>query len=121
MFGLFKNEEKSANRWKTLDQQDQLEQLEKESFNAPVVLFKHSTRCSISHMAKSRLESSDSGKEPEIYYLDLIRYRDISNEIADRYNVRHESPQVIVLKDGKAIYHASHGSISMDELIQYAG
>ena len=120
MFGLFNNESASSKLWKTLDQKSQLEELEKESFTSPVVLFKHSTRCSISHMAKGRLESSSEGA-PEIYYLDLIRYRDISNEIAERFNVRHESPQIIIIKDGKAVYNASHGGISMNEIIQYAG
>ncbi len=121
MFGLFNSDKTSSNLWKTLDHKDQLENIDKASYNTPVVLFKHSTRCSISHMAKSRLESSDIDNAPEIYFLDLIRYRDISNEIADRYQVQHESPQIIIIKDGKAIYNASHGSIRMEEIIQYAG
>lgn len=83
-----------------------------------VVIFKHSTRCSISSTAKFRLESKwvDDDQIP-VYYLDLIKYRELSNQIADDFSVYHESPQVLVLKNGKCCYHASHLSISAQEIL----
>lgn len=78
-------------------------------------VFKHSTRCSISNMAKNRLERDWRFDFP-IYYLDLLNYRPISNLIADASNVQHESPQLIVFQNGKAIYAASHNGIVMDDV-----
>lgn len=82
--------------------------------NLAVLLFKHSTRCSISSMALNRLESKwlDNEKIPT-YYLDLIKYRDISNEIASLFNIEHASPQVLLIKNGKCFYSASHSAISV--------
>ena len=90
-----------------------------ESFqdNLGVAIFKHSTRCSISTVAKTRLSSFwDFNDELPIYYLDLITFRDISNFIAENFDVKHESPQLLIIKDGKCIYNASHLSISVKEL-----
>lgn len=84
-----------------------------------VLIFKHSTRCSISAMAKNRFEREwvDNPKIP-VYYLDLLKHRDISDAIADRLSVNHESPQVLVVKNGKCIYHASHNVISVKEILE---
>jgi bacillithiol system protein YtxJ len=105
--------------WNILSTIEQLTEIEKNSFLKPQLLFKHSTRCSISDLALNRLrrEEEKLSTKVDLYYLDLIRYRDISNEIAARYKVEHESPQVIVLSDGKAIYHASHHMILPDTII----
>ncbi len=96
----------------------QLEEVLHESKSEPVVIFKHSTRCSISSVAKSRLESNWDFdiKQLPIYYLDLISYRNISNLIADNFEIEHESPQLILIKNGKCIYHQSHMSISVSDL-----
>ena len=69
-------------------------------------------------MAKSRLERSWDIDESDldIFYLDLIRYRDISNEVEKHYNIRHESPQILIVKDGKVGYHTSHMGISVDAI-----
>ncbi len=106
--------------WNTLESESDLDKIIKQSFldNIGVAIFKHSTRCSISSMAKSRLESKwdfDSEKLP-IHYLDLISFRNISNLIADKFGVQHQSPQILIIKDGKCIYNDSHMSISVDEL-----
>lgn len=103
----------SSVMWNELTELQQLESIDKESFSVPVLLFKHSTRCSISRMALKSFEREytiENGKLKP-YFLDLIRYREVSNEIASRYGVTHQSPQVIVVKDGKAIYNASHSDI----------
>lgn len=83
-----------------------------------VLIFKHSTRCSISSMALNRLEakwSADDLVKP--YMLDLLNYRDISNEIAAVFNVEHASPQVLLIKNGECFYHNSHNGISYTEIM----
>ncbi len=105
--------------WIELNQTNQLEQIKSESFNHPVLIFKHSTRCSISSMALNRLERSWNPQELEglkIYYLDLIQYRPISNQVAEDFEVDHESPQVLIISDGKCAYHNSHMGISYHEV-----
>ncbi len=89
-----------------------------ESSEKPIAIFKHSTRCSISAMAKRRLERNwDIASDfLDIYYLDLIRYRSISNLIEITLEVQHESPQLILLKEGEVVFHTSHNSISVEGL-----
>lgn len=82
-------------------------------------VFKHSTRCSISSMAKSRLEREwKFGAELPIYYLDLLNFREISNSIESISGIQHESPQLIVFSNGKPIYSASHNGIDVSELLE---
>jgi bacillithiol system protein YtxJ len=124
LFDKIFNSDKKENKdtklsWKTLDSLEGLEAAIKRSFEVPVVLFKHSTRCSISSMALHRLERAwnfAEGQEPEMYYLDLIAFRPVSAAIAEQLKVYHESPQLILVKNGEAIYDASHNDITIDEL-----
>jgi bacillithiol system protein YtxJ len=84
------------------------------------VIFKHSTRCSVSMMAKKRFEF-DWAAIPEgtpVYFLDLISYRDVSNKIAEQFQVHHESPQMLLIKNGECIYETSHGEISAEDLAE---
>ncbi len=84
------------------------------------LIFKHSTRCSISMMAKRRFEM-DMDKLPSdmpLYFLDLIKYRDISSQVAHDFQVHHESPQMLLIKDGECILDQSHGGISVDETLE---
>lgn len=106
--------------WNKLTTVDQLDQLSTTSSSIPVLVFKHSTRCSISAVAKWRLEEAWKFSEETIlpYLLDLIEHRDVSNEIAQRWNIIHESPQILVLHDAKVIHHASHLDINVDEIAQ---
>jgi len=107
--------------WLKLVNESQLEEIQNNSFSPKikgVVLFKHSTRCSISSMALSRFERGwtlDQETAPA-YYLDLLNYRPISHLIADKFAVEHESPQILVIKDGKCIYHASHSDINIADI-----
>lgn len=106
--------------WHPLTRIEQLEEAEKESFNRRVGIFKHSTRCGISRMVLRNFESkypSIADDQQKIYFLDLLSNRDISNEIESRYGVRHESPQFLVLKDGKVVRHDSHHGIKAEALI----
>lgn len=84
------------------------------------LIFKHSTRCSVSMMAKRRFEM-DWDAIPEgtaLYFLDLISYRDISAQIAETFQVHHESPQILLIKDGDCVLDASHGDISAEEVAE---
>lgn len=83
-----------------------------------VLLFKHSTRCSISAMALNRLESKwiDDPSIP-LYFLDLLNHRPLSHEIAETYNIEHESPQVLLIRNGRCIYTASHSDIRAQDIL----
>ncbi|HEX8268849.1 MAG TPA: bacillithiol system redox-active protein YtxJ [Flavobacterium sp.] len=104
--------------WKPLTEIKQLDEIAEESATIPVVIFKHSTTCGISRMALKNFERDYTipGAAANIYILDLLEYREISKEIADRFGVTHQSPQILLIKDGKAIYDASHSDIDADAL-----
>lgn len=104
--------------WNHIEQPDQLDQIRAASFQQPQIIFKHSTRCSISSLAKSRLEKQTPPVNSVFHYLDLIRFREISNRIASDFQVYHESPQVLVIKNGDCIYDESHLAISMEEITE---
>ncbi|UUC45052.1 bacillithiol system redox-active protein YtxJ [Flavobacterium cerinum] len=103
--------------WKPLEQTT-LDVLEQQSFEKPAVIFKHSTRCSISRMALKQFdrEFDLDDDQMDLYFLDLLEYRPLSNEIAERFGVQHESPQLLVIKEGKVVYHTSHSGIQADDL-----
>jgi bacillithiol system protein YtxJ len=105
--------------WIELNSQGQVEQLVQDSHTAVQAIFKHSTRCFISKSVKRNFEAEwkGLGTDISVYHLDLIAHRDISNAIAATLGVNHESPQLIVLKDGKVIHHSSHQHISADALM----
>jgi len=105
--------------WHPINSIEQLEQIKTASFTTPQVIFKHSTTCSISRMALDRFERAEAPENVEFHYLDLLNYRPISNEIATFFEVHHESPQVILIKNGECIYDESHYGIMMDELISF--
>lgn len=107
-------------KWTDLIDEEQIEMIKKESHQHPVVIFKHSTRCSISSMAKMRLERAGAPIDVKFYYLDLIRYRAISNKIAQVFDVFHESPQVLLIRNGECIYDESHNGISMEDILEQA-
>src|SRR3970282_2861285 len=98
--------------WNELTDLGQLNEIIAISNEKPVAIFKHSTRCSVSRMALKQFENEfDSSDKVTPYFLDLIAHRDISNEIANRFGVTHQSPQLILIKEGKAIYNVSHSDI----------
>jgi bacillithiol system protein YtxJ len=96
--------------WIDLKSVEQIEEIKEESQNAPVVIFKHSTTCAISAMALSRMQRKSV--DARVYYLDLRAHRDVSNQIASIFDVEHESPQVLIINKGKAVYHSSHSDIN---------
>jgi len=103
--------------WTLLESPDQVNEIKQQQGYS--LIFKHSTRCSISMMAKRRFEM-DWEALPQnlpLYFLDLIKYREISNQVAQDFQVHHESPQLLLIKDGECILDQSHGGISVDETI----
>ena len=111
---MSKPEEKSYLSWLPLNSIEQLEEIKQKSKTEYVFIFKHSTRCSISSIVLKRFEGlfKEEHQELKVYYLDLLNYRNISDEIAHRFDVFHQSPQALLIKEGKCIYDASHSMIS---------
>ncbi len=104
--------------WKKLESEEALQALIEKSNEVPSAIFKHSNRCGVSHIVMKRLEREwdIAGEDLDIYFLDLVNYRDLSDEIETVFGVRHESPQLLVIKDGKSVYDASHGEISLNDI-----
>jgi bacillithiol system protein YtxJ len=101
--------------WLELNSPEQVEEIIHQSTQSPVLIFKHSTTCHISLMVKMRLEQQWSFEIPS-YYLDLKKFRSVSNLVASKFDVYHESPQVLVIKNGECIFDASHFDIQVPEL-----
>ena len=105
--------------WIELESETQLESIKEESTDQPVLIFKHSTTCSISAMAINRLERAWKPEEVsgvKAYYLDLLANRNLSRQVANVFEVMHESPQVLLIRNGTCVYHASHMGISYNEV-----
>ncbi|MBF4464081.1 bacillithiol system redox-active protein YtxJ [Flavobacterium sp. LC2016-12] len=109
--------QKSNVNWIPLTNLAQLNDIENMSNVKPIVIFKHSTRCSISRFALKQFEREyDLDETVDAFFLDLIEHRDVSNEIASKFGVYHESPQLILIKNGKAVYDVSHSEINAEAL-----
>ncbi|ARN77300.1 cytosolic protein [Nonlabens spongiae] len=111
-------EEIKGIEWEHLDSIDQLDNLIKNSKLKPKVIFKHSTRCGISRMALNQFENNyTSGMDQAVYYLlDLIANRDVSNAVAEKLSVQHQSPQVIVIDNEQVIHTESHHGIDIKKI-----
>lgn len=106
--------------WINLSTEEQLSALLEKSFSKAQVIFKHSIRCSISSVVKTRL---DAGKTPEgidFHYLDLINYRSLSDKVAADLKVHHESPQVLLIRNGECIFDESHMAIRLADIEEEA-
>lgn len=106
--------------WIDLTSEEQLDSIVLNSAQKPQLIFKHSTRCSISSMIRSRLEKAAPDTGIDFYYLDLLQFRSLSNMIAERFQVHHESPQVLLIRNGECMYEESHNGIHMDEIVEQA-
>ncbi|MCC5920471.1 MAG: bacillithiol system redox-active protein YtxJ [Cyclobacteriaceae bacterium] len=103
--------------WINLKEEYQIQDIKQASLSEPVLIYKHSTRCSISSMALNRLERGwEDGISIKTYFLDLISYRNLSNAVASEFGVMHESPQVLLIKDQECIFHESHMGINFEAL-----
>ncbi len=104
--------------WIDLTDGFQLDKIKELSKQKVQLIFKHSTRCSISSMAKNRLERIPQNGEIDFNFLDLIKHRHLSNKIAEEFAVYHESPQVLLIKNGECIYNESHSGIEMNGILE---
>lgn len=105
--------------WKPLTSSLELQELIRDSYHSKVLIFKHSTRCSVSTIAKMRLEEKWHellSENPTIYLLDVIANRDLSRQVAQQFEVYHESPQILLIKNGESTHDASHFDITIEEL-----
>ena len=100
--------------WTPITSLEQIDTIKERSKIIPQLIFKHSTRCSISSMVKNRLEKSNPPENVEFYCLDLISYRTVSSKIAEIFNIYHESPQVLLIKNSECMYEESHNAIRME-------
>ena len=122
---VFGNKEKTKKEkkelpWIQLESMDQLDAIAKKSKNKPQVIYKHSSTCGISRMVLNMFsESYDMDLDIDLYFLTIQHHRDVSNRIEDKFDVRHESPQLLVIKKGEVVFHTSHGAISDTDFTKY--
>jgi bacillithiol system protein YtxJ len=116
-----KEQERSNVNWIPLTSLDQLAEIKEQSKRETVLIFKHSTRCGISSMVIKRFEKlfDESMQNMKVYYLDLLNYRDVSNEVGYTFQVMHQSPQLLIIKNETTVFHASHYDITAVNLQQY--
>tara|TARA_R110000751_G_scaffold7805_1_gene31373 strand:- start:3186 stop:3566 length:381 start_codon:yes stop_codon:yes gene_type:complete len=106
--------------WKNLTEVSQLSEIERLSLGKTQVIFKHSTRCGISSMVMNQFVTAfDVDANLDLYYLDLLSYREVSNETGYKFQVMHQSPQLLVIKNGVVVAHASHGAINEIDLTKF--
>ena len=121
-FGNKENNTKKSNAlpWKPLDSIGQLDEIAQESKNKPQLIFKHSTTCGISRMVLNMFTGSyNLDNSADLHFLDLHAHRDVSNEVAIKFGVMHQSPQLLIVKDGEVYFHTSHGAIADIDLKEY--
>lgn len=107
--------------WITLSDVSQLKTINDKSSTKTQVIFKHSTRCGISRMVMNQfVDAYDlTENDLDLYYLDLLNYREVSNEVGFKFQIMHESPQLLVVKNGVVVAHASHGAINDIDLSRF--
>ncbi len=105
-------------KWVAIEREEQVEAIAALSHSRPCVVYKHSTRCSLSSLAKYRLEKEWNLAEDAVatFYIDIIAHRHLSRYLSERFEVYHESPQVLLIRDGECTYDASHLDISVADL-----
>ena len=106
--------------WIHITTPEQIELIRQQSYQLPQLIFKYSTRCSISSMALNRFERAAPPTGIDFYFLDLIKYRNLSHIVAETFKVQHESPQVLLIKNGECVYNESHSGIDLEEITEQA-
>ncbi|MDE1191301.1 MAG: bacillithiol system redox-active protein YtxJ [Arachidicoccus sp.] len=105
--------------WIALEDTHQLSSIKETSFTKTQIIYKHSTTCSISKVVYARLTNWKENVPGDVYYLDLLSHRDVSNAVAEMFDIQHESPQILVIKNGICIYNESHTAIQAYEIAEY--
>ncbi len=121
LFGNKEAKEEPELPWISLRTKEQLLEISDRSKDKPQFIFKHSTTCGISRMVLGMFSESYRFDEhsADLYFLDLHSYREVSNEVAVKFQVIHQSPQLLVIKNGVTVYHTSHGAITETNLEQF--
>ncbi len=120
IFGSSEPKEEKILPWLPLTNVSQLDEIEQRSKTKTQVVFKHSTRCGVSSMVMNQFVSMyDVDTNLDLYYLDLLAHRDVSNEIGYKFQVMHQSPQLLIIKNGTTVAHASHGGINDIDLSRF--
>lgn len=120
IFGGKPESEETKSFWQPIRSEQDLEKLVQQSYQNKVAIFKHSTSCFISKTVLKNFEKeieNFDGEKFDFYFLDLLAYRPISNRIAEMFEIRHESPQLIVIENGTATNNASHQDISLSQIL----
>ena len=114
-------EKKSSLPWISLNKSEQLNELEKKSEQKSQIIFKHSNRCGISRAVLNAFESDYAieDKLVDLYFVNVLEHREVSNKIAATFQVVHQSPQLLIIKKGKVVHHASHGDIAAGSLANF--
>ncbi len=107
-------------QWKNLTDEDQIKQIISDSDHRPQIIYKHSTRCPVSSRAYRRVSkiSTELAEIADIYYLDVLADRPVSNAVARQWEIRHESPQLLIIHNGEVIWHESHGAIREEPILE---
>lgn len=114
------NKEEKILPWIPLTSTDELDHIVERSITKTQLIFKHSTRCGISRMVMNQFVATyNLDLNADLYYLDLLSYREVSNEVGYKFQVLHESPQLLVIKNGVVVAHASHGAINDMDLVKF--
>ncbi|WP_431109436.1 bacillithiol system redox-active protein YtxJ [Winogradskyella poriferorum] len=120
LFGSSEPKEEKILPWIALNGIDQLDAIAERSKGKTQLIFKHSTRCGISRMVMNQFVAAyDLDLNADLYYLDLLSYREVSNEVGYKFEVMHESPQLLVIRNGVVVAHASHGGINDMDLVSF--
>lgn len=127
IMGILKNifktielKEEKVLSWQALQAISELDEIVKRSLTKPQLIFKHSTRCGISKMVMNQfIDNYNLEADADLYYLDLLSYREVSNEVSAKFQVYHQSPQLLIIINGITVAHASHGAINDLELQKY--
>ena len=106
--------------WIHLTDQEQLQHIIVRSQEKPQVIFKYSNRCYLSEIIFRRLQKDCCPEQVDFYFLDLIAYRNISDKVSDAFHISHQSPQILLIKDGECIFDESHSEISLEEILEHA-
>ena len=106
--------------WIHLTDEDQLQNIIVRSQEKPQVIFKYSNRCYLSSVVFDRLQKDCCPEQIDFYFLDLIAYRSISNKVSELFDVTHQSPQILLIKDGECVFNESHSEICLEEILEHA-
>ena len=110
--------------WSKLESPEQLRAIKEASHTNTILIFKHSTSCSISRTALSRLERNwivEQTARVKPFFLDLLKYRNVSDQIAAEFSVQHESPQILLIENGESVYDRSHFDIDYLDVVEALG